>query len=34
VVDAHMTFVKDSAGKVTHLILHQNGIDQKVTKVK
>lgn len=34
VVDAQMTFVKDSAGKVTHLILHQNGIDQKVTKVK
>ncbi len=34
VVDAQMTFVKDDSGKVTHLVLHQNGLDQKVTKVK
>jgi serine-type D-Ala-D-Ala carboxypeptidase/endopeptidase len=34
VVDAQITFVKDAAGKVARLILHQNGIDQTVTKVK
>ena len=34
VVDAQMTFVKDASGQVTHLILHQNGIDQKVRKEK
>jgi serine-type D-Ala-D-Ala carboxypeptidase/endopeptidase len=28
VVDAQLTFVKDASGKVTQLILHQNGIDQ------
>ena len=25
VVDAQLTFVKDASGKVTHLVLHQNG---------
>jgi serine-type D-Ala-D-Ala carboxypeptidase/endopeptidase len=33
VVDAQLTFVKDSTGAVTHVILHQNGRDQKVTKM-
>ena len=33
VVDAQLTFVKDSAGAVTDVILHQNGRDQKLTKV-
>lgn len=34
VVDARITFVKDGAGKVTSLILHQGGMDQKARKVK
>jgi D-alanyl-D-alanine-carboxypeptidase/D-alanyl-D-alanine-endopeptidase len=34
VVDAQITFVKDDAGKVTHLVLHQGGQDQKAMKVK
>ena len=34
VVDARITFVKDGSGKVTELILHQNGMDQKARKVK
>jgi CubicO group peptidase (beta-lactamase class C family) len=34
VVDAQITFVRDETGKVTHLILHQNGIDQKGRKGK
>jgi D-alanyl-D-alanine-carboxypeptidase/D-alanyl-D-alanine-endopeptidase len=33
VVDAQLTFVKDSAGKATDVILHQNGRDLKFTKV-
>jgi hypothetical protein len=33
-VDAQLTFVQDAAGKVTHLILHQGGIDRKGTKVR
>jgi hypothetical protein len=33
VVDAQLAFVKDSTGSVTQLILHQNGRDQKLTKV-
>lgn len=32
VVDAKVTFVKDAAGKVTHLILHQGG-DQQAKKI-
>ncbi len=32
IVDAKVTFVKDAAGKVTHLILHQGG-DQKAKKI-
>ncbi len=34
IVDAQLTFVIDKAGVVTHLVLHQNGIDQKAKKVK
>jgi serine-type D-Ala-D-Ala carboxypeptidase/endopeptidase len=33
VVDAQLTFVKDSTGSVTQLILHQNGRDLKLGKV-
>jgi CubicO group peptidase (beta-lactamase class C family) len=29
VVDAQVTFVRNEAGKVTHLVLHQGGVDQK-----
>ena len=32
VVDAQLTFVKDEKGQVTHLVLHQNGIDQRAMK--
>lgn len=32
VVDAQLTFVKDEKEQVTHLILHQNGIDQRAMK--
>ncbi|MFN7997067.1 MAG: serine hydrolase [Bryobacteraceae bacterium] len=34
VVNARITFLEESAGKVTGLILHQNGVDQKAPKVK
>jgi CubicO group peptidase (beta-lactamase class C family) len=34
VVDAQVTFEKDAAGAVKDLILHQNGQDQKVIRVK
>jgi len=34
VVDAQLTFVRDQAGAVTHLVLHQNGLDQKATRVR
>ncbi len=33
-VDAQISFVKDAAGKVTHLILHQAGQDIKGDKIK
>ncbi|EEF60340.1 serine hydrolase [Pedosphaera parvula] len=33
-VEAQLTFEKDANGKVTALILHQNGIDQKAKKVQ
>ncbi len=33
-VDAQMTFVKDQAGKITGLVLHQGGRDQLATKTK
>jgi CubicO group peptidase (beta-lactamase class C family) len=33
VVDAQITFVKDDSGKVTHLILHQGGRDQKAIRM-
>jgi hypothetical protein len=29
VVDAQLTFVAGADGKVTHLVLHQNGLDLK-----
>jgi murein DD-endopeptidase MepM/ murein hydrolase activator NlpD len=32
VVDAQISFVKNDKGEVTHLILHQNGANQKATK--
>jgi hypothetical protein len=32
-VDAQITFVKNETGEVTHLILHQNGVDQKAKKI-
>ena len=34
VVDAQITFVRDAAGKVTHLILHQGGANQQAKKVE
>lgn len=34
VVEAQISFIKDDAGKVTSLILHQGGRDQKAAKVK
>jgi D-alanyl-D-alanine-carboxypeptidase/D-alanyl-D-alanine-endopeptidase len=34
VVDAQITFVKDDKGQVTHLVLHQNKIDQRAQKIK
>ncbi|HEX7184527.1 MAG TPA: DUF3471 domain-containing protein, partial [Thermoanaerobaculia bacterium] len=33
VVDAQLTFVKDDKGQVTHLILHQNGMDQRARRL-
>jgi CubicO group peptidase (beta-lactamase class C family) len=33
IVDAQMTFYKDSSGKVTHLVLHQNG-DRPAKRLK
>jgi len=33
-VDAQISFVKDAAGKVTHLILHQKGQNIKGDKIK
>lgn len=34
VVDAQITFVKDDKGQVTHLVLHQNGVNQPAKKIK
>jgi len=34
VADAQLTFEKDATGAVTDVILHQNGVDQKVIRVK
>ena len=34
VVDAQLTFARDESGKVTHVTLHQNGRDQKATKIE
>ena len=33
VVDAQITFVTDSSGRATELILHQNGLDQHAKKL-
>ena len=33
-VDAQISFVKGIDGKVTHLILHQNGREQKAEKIR
>jgi CubicO group peptidase (beta-lactamase class C family) len=32
VVDAQLEFARDASGAVTHVTLHQNGIDQKATR--
>jgi hypothetical protein len=32
VIDAEIDFVKDADGKVTHLVLHQNGHDMKAPR--
>jgi hypothetical protein len=32
VVDAQVEFVKDAQGKVTHLIIHQGGVDAKAVR--
>ena len=34
IVDAQITFVKDAQGRVTGLVLHQNGLDQKARKME
>src|SRR6266542_236509 len=34
VADAQITFAKDDKGQVTHLVLHQNGVDQRAKKTK
>ncbi len=34
VVDATITFVKDDKGKVTHLVLHQGGLDIKAKRLE
>jgi hypothetical protein len=34
VVDAQITFVRDAAGTVTQLVLHQNGQDLPGRKIK
>lgn len=34
VIDAQLTFVKDAAGKVTELILHQGGVNRPAKKVE
>ncbi|HKO96024.1 MAG TPA: serine hydrolase [Pyrinomonadaceae bacterium] len=33
-LDAQITFVKDDKGQVTHLVLHQNKVDQPAKKIK
>ena len=33
VVDAQITFVRNESGAVTHLILHQNGAEQKAKRI-
>jgi CubicO group peptidase (beta-lactamase class C family) len=33
-VDARLTFVRDKDGAMSHLVLHQNGIDQKAKRAK
>ena len=33
VVEAQITFVKNAEGEVTHLVLHQNGVDQRAERL-
>ena len=33
VVDAQITFGRDDAGAVDHLVLHQNGVDQRAVRL-
>ena len=32
--DIQITFVKDPSGAVTHLVLHQDGVDREAKKIK
>ena len=32
VVDAQLSFTRDASGKVTGLVLHQNGMDQRAKR--
>jgi D-alanyl-D-alanine-carboxypeptidase/D-alanyl-D-alanine-endopeptidase len=34
VVDAQITFITDGAGRGTELVLHQNGLDQRATRIE
>jgi D-alanyl-D-alanine-carboxypeptidase/D-alanyl-D-alanine-endopeptidase len=34
ILDAQLSFLKDKSGAVTHLVLHQNGVDQKAAKAR
>ena len=34
VTDAQLTFVKNDKGQVTHLVMHQNRVDQQARKIK
>lgn len=34
IVDAQMTFVKDTSGAVTHMVLHQGGTDREAKKIR
>ena len=34
VVDAQITFITDSSGHATELILHQNGLDQRAKRIE
>ena len=34
VTNAQVTFVKDSAGRVTQVVIHQGGLDERGPKIK